>query len=333
MYGLVGLTGQEVWAQKYAKAIAKKYPNANIYITGASLGGYLAQFAGAELLNDKNYRDNVVEIAYFNGIGTSFWYNIKDKTKNIPVIGKKISNMLKDVNIQKAQENTYNTLKKYHDNKEVKVTSYEVDGDIICNLGRQPGDRKIYQAHSNNITRYADSQDIGTRAKLSIKVFNVFLNKNLDQYLEKYRAKSGIDYFLATHMMGNFFGALPYADGTVPANIESVKFTSVPDKIKKKKTDNIYLTVTTTKQLTDKTLAKSDFSISNSSKIEIVSVSKPTETKSSGKYAYKYTIKIKGKAITGNATLTLKSGALQTKNGSTIVKNYRLVSSEIKTRL
>ena len=88
LYGLIGSSGQEDEAQDYALKIAKKYPNSNIYITGWSLGGYLSQFAGAALLNNKDYKDNLKGVIYFNGIGLNFWSNFK---KTYPQYANKIT--------------------------------------------------------------------------------------------------------------------------------------------------------------------------------------------------------------------------------------------------
>ncbi len=73
---------QDAAAKAYAKSIAEYYNSNmkreyNIYLTGHSLGGYLAQIAGSELLPVDSYATsknlyNVKRIVYFNGMGMFF---------------------------------------------------------------------------------------------------------------------------------------------------------------------------------------------------------------------------------------------------------------------
>lgn len=137
-----------------------------------------------------------------------------------------------------------------------------------------------------------------------------------------------------THETDSFFGVLPYENGKLPGRIE-VKI-DVPSTIKYKKTENAILTVKTIgRKLENDSITKNDFIISNSTRIQIESVSKPTIKKTSDGYEYKYTLKLKGKIVVGNSTITLKPNILKIKldNANRFVKNNILISANIKTKL
>lgn len=70
---LAGVTGEEPFARAYAHRIASRYAAAgcDVYITGHSLGGYLAQIGLSELLSE-GYEGNIAACEYFNGIGLDY---------------------------------------------------------------------------------------------------------------------------------------------------------------------------------------------------------------------------------------------------------------------
>ncbi len=67
---VTGINPQAVDALLFTELICEKYGSrySNIYVTGHSLGGYLALQAGA-LLNAKGFKDQTVEIVRFNALG------------------------------------------------------------------------------------------------------------------------------------------------------------------------------------------------------------------------------------------------------------------------
>ena len=135
-YGLVGYAGQEDVAKQYAIKVAHQYPNSNIYVTGHSLGGYLAQIGGSALI-EKGFGNNIKEIGYFNGMGLFFWSNLIKNTN--------IKNSLSKLNCTSLTQNNSNfyntqeTAKKYLTNwynNGGKLTSYFINGDLISALGQ-----------------------------------------------------------------------------------------------------------------------------------------------------------------------------------------------------
>lgn len=88
-------------AENYIKKIVKKYSNYNIYITGHSLGGYLALTAAASV----SYDDNSIidRVATFNGLGL-------------------------DLSSPKY-------IKEGIDNIKDKVTCYRIDNDVVSLIG------------------------------------------------------------------------------------------------------------------------------------------------------------------------------------------------------
>lgn len=138
-YGLNGIAGQEVLTQAYALKVAEAYPNCNIYVTGHSLGGYLAQIGGAKLLSSK-YRNNVKEIGYFNGMGLFFASNIKSTLLDIKIINQEAYNKLTDMSSEfnKIQTASKNTLDAWY-KQGGKLVSYHINGDPISSLGTHCG--------------------------------------------------------------------------------------------------------------------------------------------------------------------------------------------------
>lgn len=159
MYGLIGYAGQERVAQDYAKIVAKHYieenNNINIYVTGHSLGGYLAQIGGAALAEEEKYINNIKEIGYFNGMGLHFFSNIVKnlKPQNSKLAKYNISNseykqlidgksMLNRT--QKSAERALTNLK----NRGGKIISYYINGDIVSSLGTHIGIEKGFDSYN-----------------------------------------------------------------------------------------------------------------------------------------------------------------------------------------
>lgn len=81
-------------ARSYADMIARRYPLSDIYITGHSLGGHLAQLGAAKILDDHPLV-NIKRVSYFNafGINTNPFFN-KNAQLDIEATLKKHSHLL-----------------------------------------------------------------------------------------------------------------------------------------------------------------------------------------------------------------------------------------------
>lgn len=350
-YGLVGYAGQEKVAQDYAKVVAEHYinenPNTNIYITGHSLGGYLAQIGGATLVEKgSEFRDNVKEISYFNGMGLKFWSNIgKKMTSGIrKVFGISVDefNQLISDNsfINVIQNKAQNALKSWK-NEGNTLISYHIKGDIISSLGSHVGDKIGLEPYNLCIEHHEGNQiysDI-----LSNGIFAMIkgiLNEDISEFVRKYRPKNPLKYIWITHETDSFFGRLPYADGTQPADV-SVEL-NVPSSVKYNKKSDAILTIKTKNvSLNKNSLTKNDF-ITNTSKVKIDSIKLTSQKVTEQGYEYSYKVTLKGGLFTGNSTITLKPGALAI-NGSNLqrtildtlskLSNNIFESNNIKTKL
>ena len=130
-----GLGIQSPYARAYAKTIAARYPNAQIHLTGHSLGGYLAQHAGAELLQDGRYGQQVISVTTFNAPGIG-WINSP--------LG-------------------YDVLK-----ASGRVIHYETEGDVVSEINMKPGrvvigKRSSLTGSAHTIKNFTDTLVQGTR--------------------------------------------------------------------------------------------------------------------------------------------------------------------------
>ena len=147
-YGLANSLGDyEAEAKKYVERIIEKYTaqyeaegdqgkEPNFYITGHSLGGYLAQIGGAYVIdpaNDVKGREYLRDIIYFNGMGIGFNDGLKVSVKDSVVLGNWTEAVA-------AQSPIYQALldwsKKTDNNgRQHNVTCYHNYGDPISSLG------------------------------------------------------------------------------------------------------------------------------------------------------------------------------------------------------
>ena len=290
LYGLLGATGQESYAEKYALAVAKKYPNSNIYITGWSLGGYLSQFGGAALLNSSTYKYNLKGVIYFNGIGLSFW-----------------SNIISNTSLHKKQNDTYNTLNAWYKNGG-RVQSYYICGDIISSLGKHPGSQHGYYAYSDYITyRGGNKSTVQTSITLTLKLIEPLLNKSIYVYNTIYKPKDIASYFCITHFLNNFLGnSVLYKSSTLANNNYMTVKLYTSDSIKSNKTFTATLLVTCASNGIGPVpkLTTSSFTCPNFTIKEIISYNKIYLDR--GKIQFKYNIKLKAKKVNSTTTAQLK---------------------------
>ncbi len=183
--GLLDFHIEEIPAAEYALNIAKKHPNSNIYITGHSLGGYLAQIGAAKLLQSRDV--NLKKVAYFNGIGLAF----NSLTDNIKIPEKEV-------------------LRKYA--KDHPLISYEIYGDAVSAIGTHMGEEISYypvdEAMTNQRKRNSEDADwkseIGGLCLVGL-LGSIIGEDDLKYYYMHYGCKSLMEYFWITHETDSFF--------------------------------------------------------------------------------------------------------------------------------
>lgn len=136
-YGLMNHHREEQQARAYAKKIVQLYPDCSIYITGHSLGGYLAQIGTAELVQ-RRMDGNLKRVAYFNGIGVAFNMKLEILTQ-----GKALDKIA-----------LYNYSHDGLHTSNHKLVSYAIRGDWVHNLGSHQGDKVEYYAAKKCIAHH-----------------------------------------------------------------------------------------------------------------------------------------------------------------------------------
>lgn len=109
---VTGLNWQLPAMETFVKNVVKEYGSHydNFYVTGHSLGGYLALMAGSQLVW-KGVKDKIEGVVTFNGLGLSPMSGIFDVDDYINLGGIR-----------------------------AKVKNYKVEGDIVSMIGTTPGD-------------------------------------------------------------------------------------------------------------------------------------------------------------------------------------------------
>ena len=135
-YGLANYHLEEGQAQLYIEKIYNRYiannPNAKLYITGHSLGGYLCQIGTAELIL-KNKSSQIERVAYFNGIGMKY---------NKLLLWEKND----EINALKQYGRYADGLFGSRKTPNGKLTSYQINGDLVSALGTHYGNIISYDA-------------------------------------------------------------------------------------------------------------------------------------------------------------------------------------------
>ena len=139
-YGVKNYTTQEKYLNKYINQTislyANKNENYNIYVTGHSLGGYLAQIAGATIedaIISKGYSNlKLKKVVDFNGIGINF----------LTYFGEKYNYGSKSKIIE--------TLKKL--GEDGRLVEYYTYGDLVSSLGVHYGEMRMLTPSIDSIT-------------------------------------------------------------------------------------------------------------------------------------------------------------------------------------
>lgn len=192
-YGILNHHAEERQARKYAERIAKQYPHCNIYITGHSLGGYLAQIGTLQLI-ESGKANMIKRTAYFNGIGINY---------NPFVVN------LKKLEVLALYNFAHDGLK-----NNGKLISYAIEGDWVHMLGTHYGeeneflatDKAIKNHFKENEDGYSVEEWLATVGHSGIAVIASALSSpELAYYYVYYGATNFIDYTWATHETDSFF--------------------------------------------------------------------------------------------------------------------------------
>lgn len=203
-YGLGNYHSEEQQARAYAKKIVKENPGCKIYITGHSLGGYLAQIGTAELI--ESGRSNVIErTVYFNGIGMKF-------NKLVPII--------KNYDMMSLYNFSHDGLK-----PNGKLISYAIKGDWVHMLGTHCGEKKEFYATDAAVehhrTKYFEGfEELGFWESIGKIILDAGINTlgtgiasivaspSVLYYYTYYQAPNFVDYTWITHETDSFFAHL-----------------------------------------------------------------------------------------------------------------------------
>lgn len=197
LYGVQNRHNQEEYANKYVLEIMEEYSqkegNYNIYVTGHSLGGYLAQTAGAKIAQNIDKYENLElkKIVTFNGIGINFFTYFGDKYD------------------YGNQNETIKTLKELGEQE--KLIGYYTYGDLVSALGVHYGEMRMLlpsidsvEYHRTNYTALGFLNQKLNFSKLIEKylieddMFNVF-KTDLAKAKNVYKVDSMIAYLNLTH--------------------------------------------------------------------------------------------------------------------------------------
>ena len=345
-YLIVGDTRHQTVAGKYATEIAKKAiaenPNTRIYVTGHSLGGFLAQIGGAELLNDNETKSHVEEIAYFNGMGLHPFDGMDEKQNEFKQLlrtnlSKEFSQKLnkfdsdlnkftdamltiaKDKNLKTTQDTAEKTLKEWY-NQGGKLIAYRIDGDIVSSVGKHCGEVREYKAveacinHQGGNKKYTSNLNRVLVKNLAREVYNEgLLTRDLSKIVDDYKpgGLTVIDclasYLWITHETDSFLGVtLNEPSNTGRNNAENPYLRgsiTTPGSLGKNKTATITFTLTTNGTLSKQNLTANDFKISSSLVLSRITITNISKPT--------ITKSSDGKATIYKYTITIKTGLLK----------------------
>lgn len=215
-YAINGKHAEAVLAYNYAQEIYEKIlketPNAKIYVTGHSLGGYLAQVGGAAIIDkeaNKTYKEQGVEaqkqyqnyeeykadyykgnshleqVAYFNGMGVDGIFLASDFSVQVQNALVYLSKYEKDGKIASDPSvSASNKTLNYSNNSKSsgRLVLYSMDGDPISSIGLHFGEIYKLEAGADAITNHRKNHNtvLGATLGTSLQVVFTALEK-LDQ--------------------------------------------------------------------------------------------------------------------------------------------------------
>ena len=154
MCGITNFHVQEVFANAYVDRIMNKYSkmegNYKIYVTGHSLGGYLAQVTGARIAQkEENYKNvKLAKIVDYNSMGMNF----------IQVLGV-------------LRLRVINTLKKL--SAEGRLVEYNIMGDLVSAGGVHYGEIRTMYPSIDNIVNYREKNIVLDSAEKTLRLTNI----------------------------------------------------------------------------------------------------------------------------------------------------------------
>ena len=205
-YGAGNFHSEELATISFINSIYKNFiighPDRKLYITGHSLGGYLAQIAAAELIK-KGYANRLEKVVYFNGMGLLF------------------NRFSLDLNTVNQKRQIINILKEYgnFDSPNGKLICYRLNGDLVSKLGEHCG--CVYSFDVTAASRRNHAGKHGTYSLDSLQdIWNSITNmwgsfagylvgsavslSDFNYYYSYYTPQSFIEYMWITHETDSF---------------------------------------------------------------------------------------------------------------------------------
>ena len=204
MYGMCNYHSQEAIAESYARKVAFNFPECKVYITGHSLGGYLAQIGAAEMIE---WGKEPERVAYFNGIGMNFTDHSGITNYITRGIFKPAQMMGKILHVDETA-----VLMDYA-NRTGNLIAYSIAGDWVSSFGTQLGKWVKFEAAPQSITYhttdgnqrkvYSGSEKaLGT---LATSLLSAISREEVINYYLQYGVGNFIDYTWITHETDSFF--------------------------------------------------------------------------------------------------------------------------------
>ena len=213
-YALNGEHKQAKLAYQYAQSeydrIIKENKNANIYVTGHSLGGYLAQVGGAAIIDKEagitnsdrtatDYTDfddysktyskssNLIQVAYFNGMGVGGIFSTNNFTKNIDNALIYLSTHNKDGSRASTKRLVNYSSDKTKIGSSGRLVLYSLDADPISDIGIHYGEIYKLEVAADAINNHhkTHSSGLGDGLSLFFRGIGKIIKQNDIKALEK----------------------------------------------------------------------------------------------------------------------------------------------------
>ncbi len=205
-YGILNYHSEEGKAKKYARKVARQYPNCKIYITGHSLGGYLAQIGAAEMMLNTSVTPE--RVVYFDGMGLNMDLGSLDGIFAVLKLARLAGRIL-HIDDTNALKNYYNG----KDNEdEANLVLIRVKGDVVSALGKHYGYVKEFDPAPEHVSYIIQKQidDIQNDSTIDTLRVMSFLNVTtmsayFTYYSGKFELNSLMGYFEITHARPSFY--------------------------------------------------------------------------------------------------------------------------------